>query len=263
MLLPPRWIRDANLPTPSPVLHRLLDLLYQPDMCMEELAETIAVDAGLTTRTLRVANSAFARPASPVTSVLDAIVRIGLLSTVHIITATEVAAVFFSVPGRYGDMARHWDHHIRVASLAEAYAHQLGLADPGRWFVGGLLHDVGRLVMLKSDPIKYAQALDLANQEQMDLREAEQQVFGLPHDAAGGMLLDFWHFPEDLAGAAYDHHQACVDPKAFSSGIGLADRLAHAMDEAVSMSEFTGVSATDIIQASTQRYAQMKKVSGF
>jgi putative nucleotidyltransferase with HDIG domain len=232
-------------------------------MRMEDLAETIAVDTGLTTRTLRMANSAFSRPASPVTSVLDAIVHIGLVSTVHIITATEVAAIFFSVPGRYGDMMRHWNHHIRVASLAQAYAHQLGLADPGRWFVGGLLHDIGRLIMLKSDPVKYARVLELTDREQVDLREAERVYFGLAHDVAGGMLLDFWHFPKDLSGAAYDHHQDFFSPEDFCTGIGVADLIAHGIDDEHAIPEFTGVPVADIIQSLSKRYEMIKKVSGF
>lgn len=263
MSLPPSWIRNSNIPSPSPVLNQVFDVLYNPDMTMEDLADVISFDAGLTARTLRSANSAFSRPVSEITTVLDAIVRIGLLPTIHIITATEVAAVFFSVPGNYGDMKYHWNHHILVASLAEAHAKHFNLSDPGRWFVGGLIHDIGRLMMLKVDPVKYAQAIQLHDDEQIDLREAEKLLFDYSHDIAGGLLLDFWRFPSDLADAAYEHHKEFSDIEDFCSGIGIANQVANAIQNNLPLPEFSGIPVPDIIIAANERYELMKKVSGF
>jgi HD-like signal output (HDOD) protein len=74
-------------------------------------------------------------------------------------------------------------------------------------YTAGLLHDVGRLALLASFPSDYANALDLADRYQLDVRECERGVFGMDHCEAGQWLVEEWGFPEEFRAITGRHHQ--------------------------------------------------------
>lgn len=259
----PRLIREANLPSPSPTLNHLFEMLFSKDTAIDDLAEVIALDAGLTVRILHCANAAFSSPVSKIGSVKDAIVRLGMHTTIQIITATEVAAVFFSVPGEYGDMQHHWEHNLLVGCLSEAYAMHFELPNPGYWFIGGLLHDIGRLLLITSDPITYADIVKTVKGDGGDIRQAEKANFEYSHDTIGGLLLDFWQFPSAFADAAYHHHRDFCAVGDICSGVGVANAISHALQgDNEPLPEYSGIPVIQIVDAASERFDIMKKMSG-
>lgn len=263
MTLPNKIVLEANLPSPSPVLNRLFEMMFDPRTSLDHLADTISTDAGLSARALRSANAAFSSPEQKIENVRDAIVRIGLVSTIHIIATTEIRAVFFSVPGLYGDMKRLWTHNLVTACLADAYARHFRLEKPARWFTGGLLHDVGRLVLLCDDPVKYAETIKHAAQHDISLCEAERDDYGLSHEQAGFELMQLWQFPREICDAAFHHAQPFVAYSDFRSGICIANDLANALDGNDPLPRYSEFSAEKVIAQASETYEIMKKISGF
>jgi len=191
------------------------------------------------------------------------VVRIGLVSTIHIVATTEIKAVFYSVPGHLGDMKRLWTHNLVTACLADAYAHHLRLEKPGRWFTGGLLHDVGRLVLLSHDPVKYAEVIKLAAQGDITICAAERDAFGLSHEEAGFQLMQLWQFPTEICDAAFHHAQPFVAYSEFRSGICIANDLANALEGSEPLPKYSGFSPEKVIAQASEKYEAMKKISGF
>jgi HD-like signal output (HDOD) protein len=133
MTPPNTIIQEADVPSPSPVIHRLLEMMFDPDTSLDDLALTLSSDAGLSARTLRAANAACSSSEQRIENVRDAVVRIGLVGTIHLISTAEIKAVFLAVPGQQGDMKRLWVHNLVTACLADAYARFHRLEKPGRW----------------------------------------------------------------------------------------------------------------------------------
>ncbi len=263
MTLPHKIVREANLPSPSPILNQLFEMMFEPNTALDDLADTISTDAGLSARTLRSANAAFSSPEQKIDNVRDAVVRIGLLWTIHIVATTEIKAIFFSVPGQHGDMKRLWTHNLVTACIADAYAQHLRLEKPARWFTGGLLHDVGRLVLLCHDPVMYADVLQNAKAQNIPLTLAEQNGYGLSHEEAGFELMRLWQFPVEICDAAFHHAQAFVDYADFRSGICIANDLANALEGNEPFPQYGGFSSEKLIAQASEKYEAMKKVSGF
>jgi HD-like signal output (HDOD) protein len=206
-----------------------LDIIYTPDSDINDLISVIQSDAVLSSKILRFANSVFSSPAVEIDNLKDAVTRIGVIQTVRIVSATEVAGLFFSVPLPYGDICRLWAHNLLVACLSNSYAGANGLGNPGRWFFAGLLHDIGRLVLIRHDPVKYAEAFEYSKKAGIDLGTAEKSVIGYSHQEVGSHLLKFWKLPVDFADAALGHHAPFVSKEDYASGVGVCNSIANEM----------------------------------
>jgi putative nucleotidyltransferase with HDIG domain len=263
MTLPNKIVLEANLPSPSPILNRLFEMMFEPGTSLDDLSDTISADASLSARTLRSANAAFSSPKQKIESVRDAVVRIGLVTTIHIVATTEIKAVFFSVPGHFGDMKRLWTHNLVTACLADAYARHLRLEKPARWFTGGLLHDVGRLVLLHHDPVKYAELARQVSNGDVSICTAERDCYGLSHEEVGFELMQLWQFPIEICDAAFHHDHNFVTYSDFRSGICIANDLANALEGNEPLPRYSGFSAEKVIAQASEKYETMKKISGF
>jgi HD-like signal output (HDOD) protein len=206
-----------------------LDIIYTPDSDINDLISVIQSDAVLSSKILRFANSVFSSPAVEIDNLKDAVTRIGVIQTVRIVSATEVAGMFFSVPLPYGDICKLWAHNLLVACLSNSYAGANGLGNPGRWFFAGLLHDIGRLVLICHDPVKYCEAIKYAKKAGIDLGTAEKSVIGYSHQEVGSHLLKFWKLPVDFADAALGHHAPFVSKEDYASGVGVCNSIANEM----------------------------------
>ena len=262
MALPHPILRDTQLASPSPVINRLLEMMFDPDTSLNDLADTLSTDASLSARTLAAANAAFSSPKQRIDNVHDAVVRIGLIPVLNIITTTGIQAVFLSVPGRHGDMKLLWTHNLVTACIADAYAHHHQLEQPARWFTGGLLHDIGRLLLLIHDPVKYTEVVKRVDAGDLSICDAEQAEFGISHQDLGYQLMIQWRFPESIADAAFHHQQPFVSLSDFRTGITIANELANALDGTIPLPKFESFSAEQIIANASVKYEMMKKISG-
>lgn len=262
MTLPNTIIREADIPSPSPVIHRLLEMMFAPETSLDDLAQALSSDAGLSARTLRAANAAFSSPKQRIEDIRDAVVRIGLVGAIHLISTAEIKAVFFAVPGQPGDMKRLWVHNLVTACLADAYARFHRLEKPGRWYTGGLLHDIGRLVMLRHDPVKYSEAMALVAADGRDICDAERELFRVSHEEVGAKLMQLWRFPASIADAAYHHNRPFVAWDDFRTGISIANDLANALEGNESLPHFAGLPVERIVADASEKYETMKRASG-
>jgi HD-like signal output (HDOD) protein len=100
-------------------------------------------------------------------------------------------------------------HSAAVAALARAIA----IAEKQECqvieecFIGGLLHDLGELVLAWRFPDDYAKARRLASEKRMPMWEAEESVFGATHAEVGGYLMGLWGLSEQVVESTVFHHR--------------------------------------------------------
>ncbi len=194
-------------PMPQVILrvHRLIDSgLFN----MEDLARGVELDPALASKMVGVANSPFYAGLEPAQSVRDAIVRIGMIETRNILMAILLRSRVFRVPGFEQLTQDMWEHALAASVTTRALAAHLRI-DPDLAFLGGLVHDVGRAVILSC-------AGDLRRRSRGQLQPditLLQRVMERLHAPLGAIVIDSWHLGDDLAAAITHHHQPEAAPE--------------------------------------------------
>ena len=194
-------------PMPQVILrvHRLIDSgLFN----MEDLARGVELDPALATRMVGVANSPFYAGLEPAQSVRDAIVRIGMIETRNILMAILLRSRVFRVPGFQQLTQDMWEHSLAASVTSRALAAQLKI-DPDVAFLGGLVHDVGRAVILSC-------AGDLRRRSRGRLQPditLLQALMERLHAPLGAIVIESWYLGDDLAVAIAHHHQPEAAPE--------------------------------------------------
>lgn len=215
----------------APVLEEI-ELALQSQQCsLSSLGDAIQKDPDLTARLLRLANSAFYGFASRVSTVAEAVSLIGVQQVQELISASNVLDSFEGVPGELVNTDSFWRHSLAVGIAARLISLERRLPNPDRFFVAGLLHDVGRLVLLLQAPKSAQRIFEIYRSESRLLSEVETEVLGFDHQQIGGLLLQHWHYPNVLIQAVSNHHQPlrCEGAKIEACAVHVADHLISAM----------------------------------
>lgn len=175
---------------------RVNELIRSPDHTSRDLAETVELDAGLTARLLRLANSPLFGHVGKIDKVSHAIVMIGERALRDLVMATSVTNVFKGIPEEFVDMATFWDNSATCGVVARLLAARCGARDGERLFVAGMLHGIGRLVFYSRQPERYRQVLKAGAEGEAAILAEERRVFGFTYAELGAALLAAWKLPE-------------------------------------------------------------------
>lgn len=222
--------RVVDLPTLPAVTARTFRLVEDERSSAQDLAVVIGTDQSLASRILRLANSAFYGFPRAIVSVSQAVVLLGFDTVKSIVLA---ATVFDTLSGKDVasgfDREQFWLHTVGVASAARIVARSLRRVEANLAFVGGLLHDIGKVVLDRYFSHRYSEAAMLAGRLPCPIREAETAVFGVDHAEVGGWLLERWRLPMSIIGSVAFHHcPGAAKPEhwALTATVHLADVLA-------------------------------------
>lgn len=197
----------AHLPAMPQIMARLLDLCHRDDLNLGDLATLISRDAGLVTRIFAIASSAiYQRRSRPVT--LEQCLSLLGVSMVKIVVINESVMQAFSrfTVLREVDLNRFWAHSLRCALLARELARKTGYDNPDEAYLGGLLHDIGRLAMLVTAPDDY-KLIFRKYADGDELCALEQEQFGLNHAEVGAWLVEKWALDSFLGDCVLYHHE--------------------------------------------------------
>lgn len=222
-----------DLPSLPAVVMELLSSIEQDDIDISVLAKKVSYDQALTAKTLRLANSSSFGLQVKVTTIQQAITFLGFQTTRNLITAAAITGCFPSgrCPG-FHDKA-FWRHSIATAACARALARRMRF-NQDIAFTAGLLHDIGRLVLVSAQPEAYAAVVRWRAQHDGDWQAAEQAVLGIDHVDAGVALADHWNFSSTMRQAIAYHHAPDVHGAGFLATIvHVANAIVHALDLAV------------------------------
>lgn len=219
-----------NLPSLPVVVLDVLKSFEQSEASAGTLAEKVAKDQALAAKTLRIANSSFYGLSRKVTTIQQAITILGFDSVRALIAAAAVTDVFSG--GRHGalDLKAFWRHAIGTGLCAKMLARQLKLNQDNA-FVCGLLHDIGRLVLVTRFPDQYTAAMRYRDEKDCYVIEAERAVLEIDHATVGRALADHWKFPLIMQKAIANHHNPRGDDmRDIPAVVHVADATAHALD---------------------------------
>lgn len=197
----------SSLGSYGPLLREIEAALASPQCSLGSVAEIIEKDPDLTSRLLRFANSAYCGFSTRLSTVSEAIGLIGVQQVQDLLTASSVIERFTDVSEEFVNMRSFWEHSLACGIGARLIAMEGRLPKPDRFFVAGLLHDIGRLVLFLQAPKSVQQIFQLYRKEEILLREAEMKILGFDHQSIAEELLISWKYPPALACAVGYHHQ--------------------------------------------------------
>jgi len=212
------------LPTASTEIIRLIT---DPDVSNAEISKAIEYDPSLTANVLRLANSAFFGFVQEISTVKDALFRLGTNRIFQVVLSTAVGKMAQrSSKGYDVSGADLWDHLIGTAISSMKIAKVLGQTPPDHTFTAALMHDVGKIVLGTFDDVDASLIVNYAIENRIPLEKAEAHILGIDHSELGARLLEFWRLPQYLSEVARWHHE----PAAIEEGNNLVVNIVHVAD---------------------------------
>ena len=185
-------------------LAEVLRIVADETSSAADLAKVLMKDPAMTTRVLRVVNSPFYGMGRKVGTASQAVVTLGMRQVTALTLSTSVYGMTANWQASF-NRTRFWRHSLEVAIAARSIAQKLGRRNLEEYFVSGLLHDIGLLVMEQSFPDKYAQ-LWQQHLRQGNLVDLEEDAWGTNHARVGQFLLEQWQLPENICQSVGRHH---------------------------------------------------------
>jgi putative nucleotidyltransferase with HDIG domain len=177
------------------VVSRITAMISTGTVSAAEIAEEIGKDQVLAARVLRLVNSAFYGFRQPITTISHAMVLLGL-DVVKTLVMT--ASVLDIVDAMNQHMAGLWEHSLGTARAANALAERLAMDDPEECALGGLLHDMGKVVIAQTFPAEHARIRQTVAERGCLQIDAEMAVLGVTHADVGMWLLKKWSLPAKI-----------------------------------------------------------------
>lgn len=224
--------RVNDLPSLPPAGAKLMHLLEDPHVDVEDIVKLVRTDSVLSAKLLRVCNSATYGFRREVTSVDQAVFALGFAEVQRLVIAITFGGLMNRSLENYEiDSEAYWLHSLLVALGTEALAANVPSfkAEASAAYTAGLLHDIGKLVLnrvLERDLV--LQVRGLVENEGIARSDAERLVLGFDHADLGAELMRKWRLPDSLVHAVQHHHAPVHSPApTLSILVHMANCIAH------------------------------------
>ena len=198
---------SVKLATLPEVFTRINDMVDDPSSSASDIGKFISQDPGLTARLLKIANSPLYGFPSKIDTVSRAITIIGTRGLRDLILATSVINSFTKMRSDHIDLHQFWSHSLYCGVIARLIAVKCNALHSEPFFVSGLLHDIGQLIILNKLPEMSRETQMRANDGVVPLYEIEREVIGFDHAKVGCELLRDWRLPDTIIDATEFHHE--------------------------------------------------------
>jgi len=253
-------VRDL-VPLPKSYL-RVQELVNDPNSSLEDVTKVIVNDAALTSRILRIANSAYMALASKVETVGRAVQVLGLNQVHDLALAGAAVNSLTQIKSPSLHISDYWRRSVYTAVVARTICKQGRFGSPERLFVSGLLHDTGTLVLAYREPETYAKLLELAVASGRSLAAVEQAELGFTYADISVALLESWQLPEGITTPVANHIKPIGEVPSearneaavlhVSAVIGRAAMWRSDADEPVPDFDPTALQITDVDESNTE-----------
>jgi putative nucleotidyltransferase with HDIG domain len=219
-----------DLPTLPQVAQEMLSDLSSDDISLDAIVEKVALDQSLAAKVLKVANTSYYGANSKVVTIQQAISMLGTKNLKNLIR-TSIFTHNLPVANCKGfDNFGFWRHNIATAICAELISRSLHLKHDFA-FTAGLLHDIGRLVLVSRFPKKYEEVIRCATEKDCSLLDAERTILGVDHVSVGLILALQWNFSDAIQDAIRGHHEPHdKELNSIASIVHVANAIVHALD---------------------------------
>lgn len=206
----------GNLPSLPEIYAELQERTKDPDCAIQDIAVIIEKDLAMSTKVLQLVNSAFYGLYKNIDSPGRAVNLLGLDTVKSLVLGVGVFTELAPLSENGFSITKLWDHSIMTANFAKAIA-RLETDEQHvieNSFIGGIVHDIGKLLLYSSLTKKYLQSVAMANDDSVLLSAAEKEVFSADHSDIGGYLIGLWGLPGPVVEAVTFHHKLDQYPEA-------------------------------------------------
>lgn len=216
-----------SIPTMPAAAQKAFQLATDPSAEARDFIAVIESDEALSARVLKIANSVFFDRGKPSTTIEDSVIIIGINELRCLLNATSLAEIF---PTKHTARAQLWANDIATALIARTLADRFIPQQAELAFLAGLMHDVGKLLLLQRAHDLYLQVLKKIETEGCSFSEAEEQFFPFTHTEVGQLIAERWHFSPELIAVIRGHHSPSTSGTPnLTTIVHCADAFAHAL----------------------------------
>jgi len=193
---------------------KVTTMVEDPDATIDDIGKVISQDPSLTVKILKISNSAMYGFASEVDTVPRAITLLGTRQIRDLVLATSAFDTFKGISNSLMTMDDFWYHSILCGLAANQLTKLCGLRNGDGLFVGGLLHDIGQLILFNRMPEKSQEVilLSMEGPEEYEMHQAESKIIGFNHMDVGQKLAHKWNLPPYLQYCIGYHHNPEQSP---------------------------------------------------
>lgn len=233
-----RKIEDyiKSMPSLPTTVAKVLEVCNNPRTSPADLNHVISLDPVLVGRVLKLINSAYYGLGQQVTSLVRAIIMLGINTVKNLALSSAVLRNLSTKKDFQAlDMEGFWRHSLCVGVAAKVLAKRRGVdaKQAEEYFTAGLLHDIGKIPLNAVLNREYVMAISVSDRERISLHRAEERMLGLDHARSGAMIAEAWRL-EGAVGDAIAHHHAYLEysgpHKDILYSVVLANRFASVME---------------------------------
>ena len=231
-MTPERLLHDYRASSSPPIVYlRLNEEINHSDSSLTRIGKIISEDASLSARLLKLVNSAFYGFPQRIGTISEAVFLVGSIQVRDLAMVTTLMRTFKGIPENVISTEEFWAHSLAVGTGCKVIAEMTGQSDLERYFLLGVLHDIGRIVLFSTQPVLSQKMMKRSIDEKISLTAAERNELGFSHADIGKALAEMWRLPSYLQEVTLYHHQPdkAVHYPFETAVVHAADVLAHAL----------------------------------
>jgi len=212
----------TNIPTPSPIIIKVMHLLRDEDVQTHDLIAAIERDQSLVSQILKLINSGFYGLRKSIDSVERAVNLLGIFNIKQLVYSASIMDLFSK------DEQKEWDHSYSSSVLMTHIMKENDIPAASNLPLTMLMHDIGKVILRRFSPKKYKMALIKAQEKGIPLYQAEDAIIHIDHAEVGGMLMKRWNMTDDITIPVLSHHlpevpEHCVIETALTQFVNWVD----------------------------------------
>jgi len=198
---------DSELSSLPEIFIRVSELLDDENSSSVQIGKVVETDPSLTSRILKMVNSAYYGFQNTVASISQAISILGRDRIRQILVGAVLGGVFGNMKNKVYFMEDYWHQSVKTAILSRLLCQQSNISEEAdSLFTAGLLHEIGRLILAQKMPELSLEAQQAVENGDEDIYQAEQRIFGYTHCEVGAAFITHWGLPDILAQISKYHH---------------------------------------------------------
>lgn len=196
-----------NLPSLPLLVTQLIQMIDDPDVSADDINKLASNDIALTTKILKLVNSAYYGFSRKISTLTQGIIILGFKTVKNLSLSTSVLDIFKNVQFNHFQSKDFWLHSIAVGTTAQIIGNEINYPNKEELFIAGLMHDLGKLIMVKYFEKDFNNVMIYLNDNsEKSFYEAEQELLDYNHTQLGGWVAEKWNFPKVLISAVAEHH---------------------------------------------------------